>query len=421
MILNRLTGGLEMFTTIDEVLSYIEKKTSFDLGLQRLNNFMAELELDYSAIKFIHIAGTNGKGSVSYYTSNILSESGYQTGLFSSPSIEVHNDRIRINNQYITDQFIIDFVNEHYDAIESTKVTMFEIDVAIALAYFVANEVEYAVMETGMGGLYDGTNIVEAIISVITNIGYDHVQYLGDTLEEITANKAGIIKNANEVVLADTNPIVTKIIQERAAQYQAHLHIVDEHEASIISRDPIVYNYAGMRDIKLKSRAHYQIINTMTVIKIIQLLNDKYQTKISEQTMKKVFADCQWPGRFEIVHQEPLVIIDGAHNTAGIKELTNSLAIYDDKKIAILFTALKDKDIKPMVAQMQKITKDITLTTFDFYRADTLANLNKGLDLKTTDNYEAFIKDKLETMHDDEMLLITGSLYFIALIRKLFK
>lgn len=410
-----------MFKTIAEVLTYIEKKTSFDLGLQRLTTFMEIVKLDYTKLKFIHIAGTNGKGSVAYYTSNILIKSGYQTGLFSSPSIDVHNDRIRVNNEYISDQYIIDFVNKYHEAIENTGVTMFEIDVAMALAYFIDNKVEYAVMETGMGGLYDGTNIINAIISVITNIGYDHVQYLGETIAEITANKAGIIKSANEVILADTNPEVVTLVKERADQYEAHLTIVDINDAKITNHNPLIYNYLDLKDIELKSRAHYQIINTMTVINIIKVLNEKYHTKISDVVVKETFKEVEWPGRFEIVHQKPLVIIDGAHNIDGVKELAASLKLYQDKKITILFSALKDKDVKAMVLEMKKITEDITLTTFDFYRADTLENLNRGLNLPTTADYQKFIDDKLKKMNDDEMLVITGSLYFISLIRKLFK
>lgn len=410
-----------MFKTIEEVLAYIEQKTSFDLGLTRVKEFMATLNLDYEKIKFIHVAGTNGKGSVSYYTSNILIEAGYSTGFFSSPSIDIHNDRIRVNNQYIADQYIIDFVNKHYEAIESSGVTMFEIDVAMALAYFIDQKVEYAVMETGMGGIYDGTNIVDAIISVITNIGYDHVQYLGGTIEEITVNKAGIIKNANDVVLADMNPVVFEVVQDRALEYGAQLHTVSLEEADITCDNPPMYDYLDVHNVKLQSRAHYQILNSMTAIKIIKVLNEHYETNISNEIIKTVLANVEWPGRFEIMQEHPCVIIDGAHNVNGIKKLAKSMKIYDDRKIKVLFSALKDKDIKAMIDELTKISDDITLTTFDFYRADSLENLNQGLNLATTDDYETFIKDQLATMNEDDLLLITGSLYFISQIRKLFK
>ena len=403
------------FNGIEEVLSYIESRKNFQLGLYRVIDFLESAHIDYNQLKYIHIGGTNGKGSTSYYLSNILIQQGYKTGFFSSPSIQGHNDRIRINNEFISDEEIVAFVNTYYDLIEKTEVTMFEIDVLMALDYFVKNKVEYVVMEVGMGGRFDGTNIIHPLLSIITNIGMDHTDYLGDTKEEIAYNKAGIIKEKSYVVTAELDDKALHVIKEYALEMDAK--VVEVKDATITSTHPLVFDYENFKGIKLKTLALYQVRNACTVLEAINLLRNMYGIKIDDAVIYDVFASITWPGRFEVVCEKPFVVIDGAHNAEGIDVLCQSLNVFDDYKKTILFTALADKDSTLMQSKLASVCDQLVLTTFDFYRASTLEGLDPENKYMHVLDYETYLKDKIGAMAEDEMLIVTGSLYFIALIR----
>lgn len=405
------------FKDIDSVLHYIENKKNFQLGLLRVEDFLKEAKIKFNDLKFIHVGGTNGKGSVSYYLSNILIEQGYKTGFFSSPSIQGHNDRIRINNQFISDQEIIDFVNQYYDLIEKTEVTMFEIDVLMALAYFDKNKVDYAVIEVGMGGRYDGTNVINPLVSVITNIGLDHMDYLGKNKAEIAYTKAGIIKENGIVVTSEKEVEALDVIKDYAKLMQAT--VIETKQAKITNKLPITFDYLNYQNIQLKTLALYQVSNACTVLEVVEVLKNKYQIKIDQEVVKNVFANVTWPGRFEVMQQQPLVIIDGAHNLEGVKALTSSLETFKDHKITILFSALADKDTKHMLELLNASSEELVVTHFDFYRAASLEQLDPDNLYQHVDDYESYLKTKIESMQEDEMLIITGSLYFITKIRNL--
>lgn len=405
-----------MFTNLQEVLSYIEQKTNFQLGIRRVNSFLDKALITYNTLDFIHIGGTNGKGSCSYYLSNILIENGYKTGLFSSPSIDVHNDRIRVNNTYISDEDIINFVNKYYDLIELTELTMFEIDVVMALEYFVNMNVDIVVMEVGMGGLYDGTNIINPLVSVITNIGLDHMTYLGDTYKEIAYNKAGIIKENIPVVCGVTQEDALNVIKGVALEKNSNIIMVNNY--SISNYDPITFNYLEYNNITLKTKAKYQIINSCLVLEVINLLIKQYDYKIEIDSIFKVFSTITWPGRFEIVLDKPMILIDGAHNIEGINALIDSLNVFSDKKISVLFSALIDKNTDDMVKLLLDNVNEVILCEFDFYRAKRVEDLNKNFNIETTSDYRRFIDNYCNNNDIDNILVITGSLYFISDIRK---
>jgi len=403
------------FKTIEEVLTYIESRKNFQLGLYRVIDFLETANIDYNQLKYIHIGGTNGKGSTSFYLSNILIKQGYKTGFFSSPSIEGHNDRIRINNQFISDEDIINFVNKYYDLIESTEVTMFEIDVLMALEYFVSNKVDYVVMEVGMGGRYDGTNIINPLLSIITNIGMDHIDYLGDTKEEIAYNKAGIIKENGIVVTAEKDPKALKVIKDYALSVDAK--VIEVKDATLTSKSPITFDYENFKSIILKTKAMYQVMNACTVLEAVTILRDVYNIKIDDNVVYEVFNSVTWPGRFEIVSEKPLVIVDGAHNLEGVTVLCQSLEEFKDYNKTILFTALADKDTSNMLELLSQASNELVITTFDFYRATTIDKLDVHNQYSHALDYKAYLKDKISSMEDKDLLLITGSLYFITEIR----
>lgn len=406
-----------MFKDIKEVLSYIETRTNFQLGLLRVEEFIKEIDLDLSKMKFIHIGGTNGKGSCSNYLNHILINSKYKTGFFSSPSLICHNERIRINNQNISDEDIVLFVNKYYDLIEETKVTMFEIDVLMALEYFYQNNVEVVVFEVGMGGRYDGTNIVDSIVSVITNIGLDHTAYLGENKEEIAWNKAGIIKDDSHVVCNELDQVLIDIIKKESNQKNSVYHQVSN--PIIKSNNPIVFDYMNYHDVKLKSKALYQVDNASLVIEVVEVLNKYYDFNIDKKVVYQVFENVIWLGRFEVLSTNPLVIIDGAHNNDGVKKLVETLDTFEEDKY-ILFSALKDKDTHNMISLLKDNCKELVITEFDFYRAMEAQDLAKGFDVEINTNYQEAIDNIYVNLKENDMLVITGSLYFISEVRAYF-
>ncbi|MDF9866551.1 dihydrofolate synthase/folylpolyglutamate synthase [Bacilli bacterium PM5-3] len=404
------------FTTLRQVLDYIENKTNFQLGILRVEKFLKQANIPFENLNYIHVGGTNGKGSVSYYLSNILIESGYKVGMFSSPSIEKHNDRIRINNEFIPDEAIIDFVNEYYEIIEQTEVTMFEIDVLMALDYFAKNKVEYVVMEVGMGGRFDGTNVIMPLFSIITNIGVDHQTYLGNDKLEIAYNKAGIIKKDNLVITGEKDKECLKVIEDYALKMNAK--VIETNIPEIISLRPIIFNYNNYNNVELKTLADYQIKNSMIVLEAVNVLKNKYQMPIKDEVIKDVFKKKTWNGRFEIMSANPLIIIDGAHNVEGVKELTSSIMKFSEYKKTIMFAALEDKATDEMVSMLIDTNSEVVISEFDFYRTKKAIDINKNFNLEIALNYQEYLNEKIVKMKSDEMLIITGSLYFISEIRK---
>lgn len=401
------------FNNIEEVLAFIENRTNFGLGLIRVEEFLKESNIKNNG-KIIHIGGTNGKGSVGFYLSNILINSGYQVGFFSSPSLEKHNDRIRINNENISDEDIISFINEYYDLIIEKNLTMFEIDTVLALDYFQKNQVDYLIIEVGMGGTYDGTNVVKPIISIITNVGLDHQQYLGESKKEIAYNKLGIVKENTPLITSEKDEAIIELMKEVCLEKNSEL--ICCQKANVHSYYPLDFSYLNYH-LTPKTFASYQVDNLSIVLEAINYLNNYYQAHINKEIVESVISNIIWPARFEIVMENPLVVIDGAHNIDGILALKNTLQHFDYHK-TILFSALKDKETSKMISELLSISDDFYVSQFDYYRSASIEDLQNNSEIKAVLDYEKFIIDKIKDLKKDEMLIITGSLYFIAIIRK---
>ncbi|MEG0283676.1 MAG: Mur ligase family protein [Erysipelotrichales bacterium] len=404
------------FNDLREVLAYIETRTNFELGLIRVNVFLEKAEIDYESLKYIHIGGTNGKGSTAFYISECLSASDYKVGMFSSPSIISHNDRIRINGEFISDKNIVDFINEYYDLIEETKLTMFEIDVVMALDYFIKNKVDIAIMEVGMGGEYDGTNIIDPLLSIITNVGLDHTKYLGDTKKDIALTKAGIIKENSLVLIGEKDTKIKEVIKSVALDKNAMVFEVGE--PSIKSHLPIIFDYKQYKDIQLKALADYQIMNVSLVLDALDILNDYYGIEVKESTIYDILKTKSWLGRFELLSFDPLIIIDGAHNVEGVQQLCKSIDKFKDYHKSIMFAALEDKQTDEMVSMLASSADEMIISEFDFYRTKKAEDINKNFNYEIALDYQEYIKNKVNSMDKNDMFVITGSLYFISQVRK---
>ena len=316
----------------------------------------------------VHIAGTNGKGSVSHFIASVLQSSGLKTGLYTSPHLKDFRERIKINGKKIPKKYVVNFVNNYKEDFDTIKPSFFEYTFGMAIKYFSEMKVDIAIMETGMGGRLDSTNVVNSIVSVITNIGFDHTQFLGDTLEKIAKEKAGIIKpgipvvigetqketeiefrefakkNNSAIEFADKNFIITNFKTEYGNSPKLHLELYSNKEKSNIS---LVSGLAGM----------YQQKNIVTAFQTIDILKESGFT-ISEQNIKNGFRNVVKntgiTGRWQILSRNPLTICDTGHNTDGIKEIVSQIKNTNFNKLHLVFGTVNDKDVDSILKLLPK-------------------------------------------------------------------
>ena len=403
-----------MFKTTHDFIDYCTNR--MNKGRFSLDHFKALLEKlgnPQLKLKTVHIAGTNGKGSTTDYLRSILQTAGYKVGTFTSPHLEVHNDRIRINNVYISDEELLEYGNRFYTLIEENELTMFEIDTLIAIYYFCEKNVDIALFEVGLGGRLDATNVILPLVSLITSIGYDHMDILGHTLEEISFEKAGIIKENIPLITAEDKEnclfVFKSVCEERSYDF------LKIHPAkNVIIGDSIQYEYHHLI-IQLNTLAIYQIKNSSLAIECALYLCELGYT-ISDENIRMGISSTQWKGRFETISLNPHIIIDGAHNMHGIDALVESTRLCK-KPLIIVFSALKDKETEKMIHALVDIGDEVIVTEFEFYRAATLETLSMNNRVTSIRNPYDAIKYAINQSAGGTCL-ITGSLYFISEVRQ---
>jgi dihydrofolate synthase / folylpolyglutamate synthase len=410
-----------MFKTAAEAINYIETMRVKRKDFKYLVELFARYDNFQNKFKSIHVAGTNGKGSTTNFIRSILQQAGYKVGTYTSPYLEVHNDRIRINNYFISDEDYLKIANHFYVEVVSGNYTFFEIDTLIALYYLYINKVDYAVIEVGLGGRLDATNVILPLLSVITNIGFDHMEYLGDTIEKIAFEKAGIIKEGVPVVVGCANPLtVLNMFKDIATLRNAHLYISQRPDKIELDNSDLTFVFED-EIYRVKGEAFYQNENASLAIKAIKILNEKYGINITSKIIKEGLYNTFWLGRFEKIMDSPRVYVDGAHNSHGIRALAETLDNLKKKghTIKIVFAALTDKETDKMVTELLTITKDLYITEFDFYRCKKAIDIAKNFNLKSYDNFKKLIDELILGMNKNskEILVITGSLYFITQVR----
>lgn len=405
---------MHKFQSADEVITLIEGRKNNHKGLEKFSKALKEKDNPQLKLNCVHIGGTNGKGSTTDYLRSILQQAGYRVGTFTSPYLEVHNDRIRINNEFISDEELLDLANETVDLWEQYDLSMFEIDMLLACLYFLRHEVDIALFEVGMGGRLDATNVVDPLFSVITSIGLDHMEFLGNTHAMIAKEKAGIIKYGKDCITAETREDCLSVF-ERACRQQGSKLIGCHDIMNLHVEEGVSFDYRSFKEIKLRSKASYQAYNAALAIEAALKLKE-LGYRISEQVITQGLAATFWKGRFEQVHTHPDVYIDGAHNEQGIRALVDAARIFP--KVKILFSALKDKNTNAMIEQLLTLSDDLTICEFDFYRAANAEKLAEGYPVKIVKDYRQAID---ECLNGDDIVLITGSLYFISLVRERFQ
>lgn len=415
---------------INETMSYIHSvcwKGSV-LGLARIKELLERIGNPEEELKFVHVAGTNGKGSTCACIASVLMKAGYKTGLFTSPYIIKFNERMQINGEYISDEELEEITNSvrpHADAMADSP-TEFELITGIAMEYFRRNKCDIVVLEVGLGGELDSTNVIpKAEVSVITSIGLDHTEQLGNTIEAVARAKAGIIKPGCDVVISGGEKRADNIIREVCEKQSSHLHIVDRSKIAVKSEklDGISFDYDMHYGLTIPLVGTYQPLNAATAILTIDVLRER-GWKIAEDDIVEGLANVKWPGRFEILHREPYFILDGAHNPHGMKATVASLKTYfPEQKGVFVMGAMADKDIKAMIEQLKPIAGRIITVTPDNPRAMECVKLAElinalGCEAEAADNIDAALKRGLELSTGYAYLCALGSLYFSADVRR---
>ena len=379
--------------------------------------------------RFVHVAGTNGKGSVSHMLASVLQSAGYKTGLYTSPHLKDFRERIKINGEMIAEQEVVDFVEQMQTHIESIQPSFFELTVAMAFHHFAKHQTDIAVVETGLGGRLDSTNIIEPVISVITNIGYDHVQILGNTLEEIAFEKAGIIKPGVPVVigekLAETEPVFrNKAAMENAPIFFAgeHLQVADwkqeEHELVVYVAEN---NKTDHKKYHLDLTGQYQTKNLLTVLESCRQLKangiDLPEPAI-EQGLKQVKKLNGLHGRWEAIHQHPRIVLDVAHNESGMREVLNQLEITSYHRLHIILGMVKDKDVDTVI-KMLPVNASYYFTNADIQRALPAGELRdkalrQGLAGHVFNNVNEALAEARTHAHPDDLILVCGSVFLVG-------
>ncbi|MBZ4667975.1 MAG: dihydrofolate synthase / folylpolyglutamate synthase [Epulopiscium sp.] len=423
------------------MISYINSIERFGSrpGLVRVQNLLRRLGNPEKNLKVIHVAGTNGKGSVSTMISYILEKSGYDVGMYTSPHLENYNERIKINNKDISDEEFATagekIIKACQECVENNEEhpTVFEFLTAMALLYFDEQSVDFVVLEVGLGGRYDATNVIEnPLLSVITSISMDHMDVLGDSIESIAFEKAGIIKKNCSTVLFFPNNKVYNIIKSVCESLNSQLYYVsDMHiqnvrhsiEGITFSINTDFYSY---KDLKVSLIGEHQIYNTALVLLAVEVLRNK-GIEISEENVRIGLEECYWPGRLEIVGKNPLILLDGAHNEEGALALAKAFEQYfHDQNITLLIGVLKDKPYELMLKQLLPYASKVVLTEPNSSRKLPIDELEK-----TAVKYSSYIYQNadiaqayelaLKLTNEKDVLCCAGSLYLIGEIKKMIK
>lgn len=378
------------------------------------DKYLEENKISFN-FKSIHITGTNGKGSTANYLSNIYTNEGYKVGLYMSPYFQCVIEMIKINNQNISiDEYINIFLRYKND-FERYNLSSFEMQTIIAFILFEEAHVDVAIIEAGMGGYIDATNIIDPELSIITSVSLEHTMYLGRSVSEIASNKAGIIKPNKPVLVGKLDESTMYAIREKAKAEKSQIYIVDDYHNEKLNDVSISFDYRPYTNLKISTTAKYQLKNASIAIEASKILKDIFP--VSEESVRKSLLSTTLGGRFEYLTKN--LVIDGAHNSEAISELVSTIEQIG-KPLHIVFACFRDKNVDSMLNTLGALTTDITLTTFNNKRARTEEEYFLYLaDYKFDANYINVIKN-LVYQYPNDLVLVTGSLDFVGKVRNEF-
>jgi dihydrofolate synthase / folylpolyglutamate synthase len=381
-----------------------------------------------SKIKTVHIAGTNGKGSTSHMLAAIFQQCGYKTGLYTSPHLKDFRERIKVNGEMVTEDFVTEFVETTKSFSEEINPSFFELTFVMALEYFVRYNVDIAIIETGLGGRLDSTNVITPEASIITNIGYDHTDILGDTLEKIAFEKAGIIKEKVPVIIGETTSQTKKVFLDKAEEKNAPVFFAQEKYKVVsanYSNEKLLLeiNEAGKNSVSaylLDLPGLYQAKNFLTVLTATDILKENFSLTDSniKQAVDHVKKLTGLHGRWEIISRHPLVVLDVAHNVDGIQQLVNQIKISSYNNLHIIFGMVKDKEIEKVLALLPK------QALFYFTRAQIPRALPENELLERADKFDlkgnaySEVNEALKAARNnasaDDLIIVCGSVFVVG-------
>jgi len=401
---------------------------AFKKDLTNIRRLCEALGNPQEQFKSIHIAGTNGKGSTAHMLSAIFQSAGYKTGLYTSPHYRDFRERIKLNGALVPEQWVVDFVEDHKALMEEVKPSYFEITVAMAFRYFAEQQVDMAVIEVGLGGRLDSTNIINPELCVITNISYDHMQFLGDTLELIAGEKAGIIKSGVPVVIGETQPETAPVFLAKAETEKSPISFADQHlAATVVEFDYTGSTYLVTRDgqpylIHLRTElwGDYQRYNLQTVLHTVDHLAEDW--KITEEHIRrglgKLRSLSRFVGRWQLLREDPIILCDSAHNEAGLRFVVDQLARIPHQQLHIILGVVNDKDLSKVFPYLPREAH------YYFSRPDVPRGLDAqvladrahaaGIEGTVHESVSEALASAKKAAGKDDLIFVGGSIFVVA-------
>lgn len=441
------TTNTDQFQSYEDAVNWVTNLVSFGIrpGLKRMDMMMEMLGSPHRRLKFIHVAGTNGKGSTCAYISKVLTDSGYEVGMFTSPYIESFTNRININGQNISEEHMLQLINTIKPVVDEVaeselgQPSMFEVVTTMSLLYFAKISFpDFVVWETGLGGRLDCTNIVHPLVSVITNVGHDHMDILGDTLDQIAAEKAGIIKPGVPVVSTVDQPEVIEVIKQKAEQNKSTLYLLGEqfNYRSIASDDERQRLYfegpfATFENVPVSLNGAHQLKNAAAAIMTLEVLRQYYAALVDEEFIVSGIGETVWPGRLEMISKSPRILLDGAHNPEGAASLAESLKhTYSHQRIHFMMGMLQSKKHEAYLRHILPLVHTLIITEPDYGRkmeAEQLRDIALRLleesgrqgevTVMTEPSWKVALQKLEQVTEPDDLAVISGTLYLISDVR----
>ncbi len=398
---------------------YNKKEFFINPGLERVKKAADYFGNPQKKFKSILISGTNGKGSTAAFLESIFRNHGYKTGLFTSPHLIKENERWQINRKQIKDETLEEYVEKIKPAIDKFNLTYFEASTLIAFLFFYEENVDIAILEVGLGGRWDATNIVEPEVSIITNVSIDHTHLLGNTIEKITFEKLGIARKDKPLVIGSNQ---SEILKQAKALGIREIYVFNkDFKVNIKNSLPLTFDYSfkgkNTEDLKLSMLGSFQALNASTALTAFTV----YSGDFKESLVRKALYETKWTGRMQILVEKPLVVIDGAHNEDAIEKSFRELkSIFPDKRVVTIYSGMKDKDYRKIIQIVQNFSDTVIFTKIPVSRGLDRGDF-KEFEGAFVESIEDAIKRAVEMSDEKSVLFITGSLYLVGEVLKIFK
>ncbi len=412
---------MDIQTAIDKLFSL--HQFGIKLGLENILNLLEQIGNPHKNLKTIHVAGSNGKGSTASFIASILMEAGYKVGIYTSPHFVKYNERIRINGIMIDDDYVAKFVTGLEDYIEKQNVTFFEITTALAFKYFSDRQVDYAVIETGLGGRLDATNVIDPIASVITSISLEHTEHLGDTIEKIASEKAGIIKPHSFVLTGKMPQQAENVFREKALQCNSNYLSVEDYAFYENNRVIVQLKNKSFSLYLTPLKGEHQLYNSALAVKTVNECCKIEDGIVLLKGIKNVAENTGIQGRYEVVNDHPKIIFDSAHNPEGINSFINEFSkeYQNYKERILIFGAMRDKSIKEMLIALNPYFTRIYVTKVNIERSASIEELqtiasSSGIEVSGL-REPGILIDNFQKESDKSCLVVLGSMYLLGEIK----